>query len=242
MARTSGVLLRPVGDLLPEIQDEFNKEDEELRSAYNGYLQAVRLKQGRLEMVQAAHMELLHRWLKVRIERGENLASVQQLREREAALNAELRTLYQKKRRFKDPYNDRGALLSTQEMAEWKITEDAIRERRRELSEVKSQRKGLIREADVLGRKMAVLHRKRDSGRELNMSELTMLQAWENTDPLPENVELFFDGYGHDSTSHWFAGHLSKWRTIYFGDTKYKPESISDNEWEPVDSELLAAE
>ncbi|WP_411834701.1 phospholipase effector Tle1 domain-containing protein [Pseudoxanthomonas mexicana] len=242
MARMAGVLLRPVPDLASHVQDEFNKEDEELRSAYNGYLQAVRLKQGRSEMVQAAHMELLHRWLKVRIERGENLASVQQLREREAALNAELLTLYRKKRRLKDPYNDRGALLSTQEMAEWKITGDAIRERRSELSEVKSQRKGLIREADVLGRRMAALHRKRDSGRELTMSELTMLQAWGNTAPLPKNVELFFDGYGHDSTSHWFAGNLSKWRTIYFGDTKYKPESISDNEWKPVDSELLAAE
>ncbi|MDQ5168388.1 DUF2235 domain-containing protein, partial [Klebsiella pneumoniae] len=226
MAKAAGVLLRNIPNLDVEDQDEFNKDDPELRAAYNGYLQAVRLKQGRLEAVQAAHMELLHRWLKVRIGRGDNLASMQQLREREDVLKAELRTLNRQKSRLKDPYNSYES-MSAEEMAEWNTTEDAIRAKYSELSEATKHRRGLLREADVLARKMASLRRKRDRGRKLSMSERTMLQAWENTAPLPENVELFFDGYGHDSTSHWFTGNLTKWRTIYFGDTKYKPENVT---------------
>ena len=41
-------------------------------------------------------------------------------------------------------------------------------------------------------------------------------------------VETFFDGYGHDSISHWFIGNLAMWRVLYFGDTKYKPGDIEE--------------
>lgn len=241
MARVSGVLLRPVDDLAPEIRAEFNKDDPELRKAYNGYLKSVRLKQGRLESVQAAHMELLHRWLKLRVERGDDLASLQQLREREAALSAELATLYRRRRQLSDPLDSyRGHALSQEEVSEWNATAQAIRDRRNERSEVRKQRNGLTRESEVLARKMAALRSRRSRDSKLSLSERTMLQAWENNAPLPECVELFFDGYGHDSTSHWFSGNLTKWRTVYFGNMKYKPELVSAAGDEETDASELA--
>lgn len=236
MARSAGVLLQPLDKLASHIQNEFKTDDEELRSAYNGYLRAVSFKQGRLEDVQAAHMELMHRWLKVRVERGDDLTSLHQLQAREDALKTELRALNTRKRKLTDPYGGH-RVLDSEQMDEWNAIDSAIREKRGELSEVSSQRKGLLREAGVLKRKMTALFRKREGGQELTLSERTMLRAWESTDPLPEAVELFFDGYGHDSTSHWFTGDLSKWRTIYFGETKYKPGTVATDSFKAEEDE-----
>ena len=67
------------------------------------------------------------------------------------------------------------------------------------------------------------------------MSEQVMLAAWENPEPLPAAVEEFFDGYGHDSISHWFTGDLTVWRTIHFGRQKYTPGTV-----DVVDTESTA--
>ncbi len=73
---------------------------------------------------------------------------------------------------------------------------------------------------------MSTLKKKRDRGHKLTLSERTMLNAWDDSRPLPEAAHDFFDGYGHDSTSHWFTGNLTKWRNLYFGAVKYKPEEV----------------
>lgn len=228
MARAGGVLLRDIGSLDPEIQDEFDKDDEELRTVYNGYLQAVRQKRGRMEQVQAAHMELLHRWLKVRVDARGNTSSMQRLREREAELNAELRTLNREHRRMPNPYAESVVSRMTAEQhAEWNRVNGMIQERREERGAVRKQRRGLSRHTNSLAVHMEQLRHKRAMGGRLTMSEQTMLAAWDNPEPLPEAVVEFFDGYGHDSISHWFSGNLTSWRTLYFGGTKYRPERVA---------------
>ncbi|PJJ98618.1 hypothetical protein CO641_08430 [Lysobacteraceae bacterium NML91-0213] len=236
MAREGGVLLRDLDDLLPEIRAEFDKSEEDLRAAYNGYLQAVRQKRGRMEDVQAAHMELLHRWLKIRVDAGGNTGSTQRLREREAALDDELRTLSRAQRHLPDPYAEPMIQRPTPaEQAEWNRLDALIRERRDRRAEVRKQRRGLDRETATLARRMDSLRRKRTRGRRLTMSEQVMLAAWENPEPLPAAVEEFFDGYGHDSISHWFTGDLTVWRTIHFGRQKYTPGTV-----DVVDTESTA--
>ncbi len=49
--------------------------------------------------------------------------------------------------------------------------------------------------------KMVALRRKRERGKRLTLAERTMLDAWDNKQLLPEAVETFFDGYGHDSNA-----------------------------------------
>lgn len=236
MARAGGVLLRDIGDLPVEIRAEFDRDDENLRAAYNGYLQAVPRKRGRMEDVQAAHMELLHRWLKVRVDAGGNTGSMQRLREREAALDAELRTLSRAQRHLPDPYAEPMIQRPTPaEQAEWNRLDALIRDRRDQRAEVRKQRRGLDRETSTLARRMDSLRRKRARGGRLTMSEQVMLAAWENPEPLPAAVEEFFDGYGHDSTSHWFTGDLTVWRTIHFGRQKYTPGTV-----DVVDTESTA--
>jgi len=239
MARAAGVLLRPVDELDPEIQDEFDKDDADLREAYNGYLQHVYLKQGRLEDVQAAHMELLHRWLKERVDEGDDNDAIQRLRAREKTLKDELRTLRAQQRRIPDPYADSYTPITPEQHAQWNELYEQIRDRRSQLSDVRKQRNGLLREANVLERRMVQLRRKRERGKKLNLRERTMLAAWDNPEPVPEAVRKFFNDYGHDSVSHWFTGDLARWRTIYFGDAKYKPESVPPGELEVGEPEMI---
>ena len=231
IALAGGVLLHPMSRLDPEVLAEFDKSDPELQAAYNAYLQAVRVKRGRMEDVQAAHMELLHRWLKVRVARGDKLPSMQRLQERQDALDAEVKTLRRRRAQLGDPYARDGGPsdMSSEQLAEWNRVSDELSARNDALSEVKKQRKGLASETDTLVGKMVSLRRKRERGKRLTLAERTMLDAWDNKQLLPEAVETFFDGYGHDSISHWFIGNLAMWRVLYFGDTKYKPGDIEES-------------
>lgn len=241
MARAAGVLLRPIDKLDPQIQEEFNKGDEGLRSAYNGYLQSMRRKHGKLESVQAAHMELLHRWLKKRVTEGEDNEAVQRLRMHEEALEGELKTLRQQRSRLPNPYAENYRGSTPDEQTRWNELDAKIRDRQSQLSDVSKQRKGLLREANTLERRMTQLREKEKRGAKLTMPEQTMLSAWNNPAPLPESVEKFFNDYGHDSISHWFTGDLTRWRTIYFGDTKYKPESTLSAEVVASEAEVAEA-
>jgi len=230
IALAGGVLLHPMTRLDPSVRAEFDKSDPELQAVYNAYLQAIRVKRGRMEDVQAAHMELLHRWLKVRVARGDKLPSMQRLQERQDALDAEVKTLRRRRAQLGDPYARDGGPsdMSSEELAEWNRVSDELSARNDALSEVKKQRKGLASETDTLVGKMVALRRKRERGKRLTLAERTMLDAWDNKQLLPEAVETFFDGYGHDSISHWFIGNLAMWRVLYFGDTKYKPGEVEE--------------
>jgi len=175
-------------------------------------------------------MELLHRWLKVRVARGDKLPSMQRLQERQDALDAEVKTLRRRRAQLGDPYARDGGPsdMSSEQLAEWNRVSDELSARNDALSEVKKQRKGLASETDTLVGKMVALRRKRERGKRLTLAERTMLDAWDNKQLLPEAVETFFDGYGHDSISHWFIGNLAMWRVLYFGDTKYKPGEVEE--------------
>ncbi len=227
MGRAGGALLIASSEFAPELLEEFNKSDPELQSVFNGYLAAVRVKQGTMETVQAAHMELLHRWMRVRIAQGENLPSMQRLAARRAALEAEVRTLRQRKAQLPDPW-DHGAIPV--KTAEWNEVADQLQARNDELGEVKKQQKGLNKETDSLLGSMVKLRRKRERGKRLTLAETTMLSAWDNVELLPPEVERFFDGYGHDSIAHWFIGDLTLWRVLYFGGTKYAPGKLMADE------------
>jgi hypothetical protein len=235
IALAGGVLLNPLTRLPSPVRAEFDKTDPELQAVYNAYLQEVRIKRGRMEDVQAAHMELLHRWLKVRVARGDKLPSMQRLAQRQQQLEEEVKTLRREKMRLRDPYgNDYAASsMTSEEIAEWNRASDALSARSDALGEVKKQRKGLASETDTLVGKMVALRRKRERGKTLTLAERTMLDAWDNKTLLPEAVETFFDGYGHDSISHWFIGNLAQWRVLYFGDTKYKPGEVVEGATAP---------
>lgn len=230
IAQAAGVLVEPISRLDAGVRADFDKSDPELQAVYNAYLQAIRVKRGRMEDVQAAQMELLHRWLKARVARGDNLPSMQRLQQRQEALDAEVKTLRRRRNQLGDPYADEYSSrhMSTEQVAEWSRVSDELTARNEELSEAKKQRKGLSNENDALLGKMVRLRRKRSRGKRLTLAERTMLEAWDNPQLLPPDVETFFDGYGHDSISHWFIGNLALWRVLYFGDTKYSPGEVVD--------------
>jgi hypothetical protein len=82
LAFAAGVLFNLVETLPGRVRDEFNKDDPKLREAFSAYLSSVPLKTGPMEEVQAAHMELLHRWVKERIHQGDSSESVQRLKQK----------------------------------------------------------------------------------------------------------------------------------------------------------------
>lgn len=235
MAGTAGVLLRPISEFDEFLRSEFDKSDVELQAAFNGYLQAMPVKRGRFEDLQAAHMGLLHRWLRVRQERGDMLPSMERLTEREATLQAEVRTLQRQRNSLSAPVGFEESHLPHQRMEDadkWSVINASLREREDELKVVRKQLRGLRSENDTLLKKVARMRRKRDRGEALNLAEQTMVDAWDDKAPLPPDVETFFDGYGHDSASHWMLADQTKWRVVHFGRTKYKPgEVVSASEF-----------
>src|SRR5690606_2358649 len=151
-------------------------------------------KRGRMEQVQAAHMELLHRWLKVRVDARGNTPSTQRLRDREAELDAELRTLARELRRLPNPGTPGGsARITAAQRAELARLNGLVRDRREERAAVRKQRRGFSRETNSLAIRMHRLREKRARGWQLTMSEQTMLSAWDNPEPLPAAVLNFFD-------------------------------------------------
>lgn len=232
MAQAGGVLLHPVSELEPFLKAEFDKQDPELQAVFNAYLQAVRVKRGCMEDVQASHMELLYRWLRVRVARGDRLPSMQRLAAREDALREQVRTLRRRQSQLPSPWGNDNLHLADQgnadKTAEWNRVSDELKARDDELSAVRKQRRGLEKENDTMLGKIVSLRRRRERGATLTMAERVTLESWDNTTLLPPEVEAFFDGYGHDSVAHWFIGNLSQWRVLYFGATKYTPGKVEE--------------
>ncbi len=228
LAFGAGVMFNKLAKLAPEIRDEFSNDDPALRSAFNAYVEAVPLKAGPMENVQAAHMELLHRWLRKRVTQKTDLPSEQRLKRARAKTRQNSRELNERRMAILresgiassfDPhfptsrraeYDDILAHM-LQNSADYGEINDVIDD----LAEEDS--KYLFDVADILHR--AAL------GAKLTLRERTIKAAWDNTNPLPPAVESFFDMFSHDSVAHFDhdTSRLSDWRTIYFGDTKYKP-------------------
>lgn len=227
MARVGGVLLKPVDELAPFLKSEFDKNDVELQAVFNGYLEAMPIKRGRFEDLQAAHMALLHRWLRVRTERGDLVPSMERLAERQAELEAEIRTLRSQRKPQRNAIADEGGQRNADNApASSSTMEVMLEEREDELKTVRKQMRGLRKQNDTLATKIERMRRKRGRGERLTLAESTMVDAWDDQTPLPTDVETFFDGYAHDSAAHWMLSDQTKWRVVHFGDTKYSPGSV----------------
>jgi hypothetical protein len=228
LAFAAGVLFQRIDKLAPEVQDEFTKDNPELRDAFNAYLQAVPKKSGPLEEVQAAHMELLHRWLKVRVNsQTPSEAEAKLQAQRDAAKNArdaqrqKINSLIMSAGGWEAaPYN----LSSDQQMELTKLEEEAKKQHTL-YKESDDALDDLNQESRKYRKDVQVILDQDTQKQPLTLRERTLKQAWENSSPLPAAVQKFFDLFAHDSIAHFNfdSSRLSDWRTIYFGDTKYSP-------------------
>jgi Uncharacterized alpha/beta hydrolase domain (DUF2235) len=228
LAFAGGVLFEKMATLAPEVQDEFNKDDPALRSAFNAYIEAVPMKTGPMEEVQAAHMELYHRWLKKRVNAKADLPSMQRLKAARDAAQAHRREATGQRL---DMQNKNGGVAenSTPFSAEDQHKYDDILKRERQSRDDAAQASSDLADlrqenAKYLGDVQDIQERARH-GAKLTLRERTINKAWESADDLPAAVESFFDSFAHDSVAHfnYDTSRLSDWRTIFFGDTKYKP-------------------
>ena len=228
IAFAGGVLFEKIANLPGRVQDEFNKDKPALRDAFNAYINAVTLKSGPMEEVQAAHMALFHRWLKKRVSAKADLPSVQRLRSVREVAKAQRDQAFQHRLamlRSQGDDGDSGPQFSPEEQARYDQTLKAEQLAVADESEAGDELTDLSQEnAKYLWDVQDILWRA-DHGGKLTLRERTIKAAWDDSSELPSDVELFFDTFAHDSVAHfnYDTSRLSDWRTIYFGETKYKP-------------------
>lgn len=229
VAFAAGVLFEKMKALPPEIQDEFNKDDANLREAFNAYIDAVPRKTGAMEEVLAAHMRVLHRWLKERVASAGKSASkarLEQLRD-------------EAKKKAKTARKQQAAVLAgnshgfdmeapTFSPEEEERFEKAATERQaadEQYDEAQDALKDLAQEERKYLWDVQEIYLREARGQKLSLRERTIKEAWEDTAPLPEPVKRFFDLFAHDSIAHFNfdSSRLSDWRTVYFGASKFKP-------------------
>lgn len=235
LAFAAGVLFQRIDDLPGRVQDEFKKDDPQLREAFNAYLQAVPKKSGPLEEVQAAHMELLHRWLKVRVNsQTPTDAELKLQTQRDTAKSARdaarraRDALRHKGNRFGMAEGDRHAALqnlSSDERLELAKQEEEAEKQHERYKEADGALDDLNQESRKYRKDVQAILDKHTNNQALTLREKTLKAAWEDSSPLPVDVQKFFDLFAHDSIAHFNfdSSRLSDWRTIYFGDAKYSP-------------------
>jgi Uncharacterized alpha/beta hydrolase domain (DUF2235) len=228
LAFTGGVLFEKVADLPGRVQDEFNKDDPQLRAAFNAYIDAVPMKTGPMEEVQAAHMGLFHRWLRKRVNSKSDLPSVQRLKAARDAAKARQSEAFEQRMEMQnktDRYGDSGPQFSPEEQRKYDVVLEQERRDRADASQAGSQLSDLNQENAKYLRDVQDILWRAERGAKLTLRERTIKAAWESSDELPPAVESFFDTFAHDSVAHfnYDTSRLSDWRTIYFGETKYKP-------------------
>lgn len=229
---SAGVLFKRLDAVDPELQDEFSKDDPALLEAFNAYVDAVPLKSGPMEEVQAAHMSLFYRWVKQRIEKGDALDSHQTLKAVEANAKSRKKAL-QKERWAKlsaagATHADDPVLLDS-ERAEIKRLDGLIAQAAEDEDEADDALDDLNQESRKLVWDVSEIKRKHLRKEALTLRERTILNAWNNTTPLPSAVGRFFDLFAHDSIAHFNAdsSRLSNWRTIFFDDLAYRPNDTA---------------
>jgi hypothetical protein len=228
LAFAGGVLFEKVEDLPGRVQDEFNKDDPTLRSAFNAYIEAVPMKDGPMEQVQAAHMGLFHRWLKKRVSSKSDLPSVQRLKASREAAQAQQRAAADQRMvqvQENGGFGEYGPQFSAEEQKKY----DEILKRERQSSADASEADGAMTDLNQENAKylwdIRDIQWRAAHGGKLTLRERTIKEAWDESAELPAEVETFFDSFAHDSVAHfnYDTSRLSDWRTIFFGDTKYKP-------------------
>lgn len=228
VAFSAGVLFQPIADLPGRVRDEFNKDDPALRIAFNAYLGAVPLKTGPMEEVQAAHMELLHRWLKERVREGAKPVSGQRLEARKAKVKTDRDALRREKSQW---LRDAGAegpndqFFPEPRRSEYDAIVNRLLKAENLYDDTNAALNDLRQEDAKYVRDVADIVQRATAGEKLSLRERTIRRAWDDNTPLPDGVRQFFDLFAHDSVAHFNfdTTRLSDWRTIYFGDSKYKP-------------------
>lgn len=229
VAFAAGVLFEKMKALPPEIQDEFNKDDANLREAFNAYIDAVPRKTGSMEEVLAAHMQVMHRWLKERVAgKGVSVskARLEQMRdEAEKEAKAARKEQAAILSRNSHVYGQEVPVLSQEEAARFEEAAKKRREADEKYDGAKGALKDLAQEERKYFRDVQDIYVREALGQKLSLRERTIKDAWEDTSPLPEPVKRFFDLFSHDSIAHFNfdSSRLSDWRTVYFGESKFKP-------------------
>lgn len=225
VAFAAGVLFERIADLPGRVQDEFNKDDASLREAFNAYIDAVPRKTGAMEEVLAAHMRVLHRWLKERVAgSGESVSRARLVQMRDEAKNRAKAALKQQTSILAENsyvYD----VWSPEQTAQFEEASNERQAAKEQYDEARGALKDLAQEErkyflDVYG-----IYVREAQGQKLSLRERTIKDAWEDTSPLTEPVKRFFDLFSHDSIAHFNfdTSRLSDWRTVYFGDSKFKP-------------------
>ena len=228
VAFTAGVLFEKIDNLAKSVRDEFNKDDAQLRAAFNAYVDAVPVKSGPMEVVQAAHMGLFHRWLKTRVLTRAELPSTQRLQQARTTAQSSVAELKVKRDALMHRYGvvDRnGFRLAPQGKAEVEINTELLKKSKAAAEEADDALSSLTKEDHNYLDDIAEIHHRSKAGKHLSLRQRTLLESWDNDSPLPDAVADFFDGFAHDSVAHFHydTSRLSDWRTIYFGETKYMP-------------------
>lgn len=229
IAFSAGVLFERMKALPPEIQDEFNKDDPKLREAFNAYIDAVPKKTGTLEEVLASHMQVMHRWLKERVA-GKNesvsKARLAQMRD-EAKKKAKAAREEQTRILSKNGYAHDGEIpvLSSEQQTKFEIANKTQQAADEAYNEADDALKDLAQEERKYFRDVQEIYFRESQGQKLTLRERSIKDAREETSPLPDPVRRFFDLFSHDSIAHFNfdTSRLSDWRTVYFGESKFKP-------------------
>lgn len=227
LAFSGGVLFEKLADLPGRVQDEFSKDDPALRAAFNAYIDAVPMKNGPMEEVQAAHMGLFHRWLKKRVKTQADLPSTQRLKSvRDAARARQKEALDQRMALVRTNGGfDRYPMFSPDTKKKYDDLTERERKSNEEASEAGSELSALGNENAKYIQDVQDIQGRASAGAKLTLRERTIKAAWDDHTELPPAVEGFFDTFAHDSVAHFAydTSRLSDWRTIFFGAIKYKP-------------------
>ena len=228
VAFAAGVLFEKIDNLPKSVRDEFNKDDEKLRAAFNAYVDAVPVKSGAMEVVQASHMGLFHRWLKTRVLTRAELPSTLRLQQARTTAETSVADLKAKRRALMHKYGVAGRneeRMPAQHQDEYEENNKLIKKSKDAADEADDALSNLTKEDHKYLEDIADIKNRAKAGKRLSLRERTLLEAWDNDSPLAEAVAEFFDGFAHDSVAHfqYDSSRLSDWRTIYFGETKYMP-------------------
>ncbi len=228
-AFSAGVLFERMADLPGRVQDEFNKDDAQLRKVFNAYIDAVSKKTGTMEEVLAAHMQVMHRWLKERVAaKGKSSSKAQLEKMRDEAKSRAKAARSQQAVVLSEGQYDYGSetvRLSPEQEQRYESAGKARREAEKVYDEANDALKDLAQEERKYLQDVQDIYFRESQGATLSLRERTIKAAWEDATPLPDAVKRFFDMFSHDSIAHFNfdTSRLSDWRTVYFGDSKFKP-------------------
>lgn len=228
VAFAAGVLFERMDDLPGRVQDEFKKDDAQLREAFNAYLDAVPKKTGPMEEVLASHMHVMHRWLKERVAgKGESASKAQLIKVRDEA-----RAKAKAARRQQADILTEGAAtygelptMTSEQEQRYDAASKSRKDAEKEYDDADDALTDLTQEERKYLRDVEDIYFRERQGEKLTLRERTIKEAWEDTTPLPDAVKKFFDLFSHDSIAHFNfdTSRLSDWRTVYFGSSKFKP-------------------